>query len=552
MEKFSWPCHPRIHATTKLQSTLQQQEGFQDIVLQLDTAMSLPQKEVTSICSTEKIVLQQSAESCIILFCIGLTCHILPICKGVPVLSQYDLDKTFVSPEETAKQREYAALVRTVLSARFDTPPLAFVHTYGCQGNVSDGERMKGVLRSCGFDFTDELGEADFVLYNTCAVREHAQDRVFGNVGALKPMKLKKRHMKIALCGCMVQQQHVADRLRRSYPFVDLIFGTHVTHRLPEFLYRLYCTGEKVCEIPQSDGVIAEQLPVSRDSRFKAWVPIMYGCNNFCSYCVVPYVRGRERSRRTEDVLEEVRQVVAAGYKEITLLGQNVNSYSGSVNFAGLLRQINAIPGDFLVRFMTSHPKDCTHELIDTIAECEKVERHLHLPFQSGNDRILREMNRRYDREKYLSLVRYARERIPDIQFTSDVIVGFPGETAEEFEDTLSLAREVGFSSLFLFIFSPREGTKAAQMPDETPRAEKVRRFQSLEKLQAESSARIAESMIGQTFRVLVESESGGLLTGKTSAAMTAEFPGTADKIGTFVNVRITRCAGWTIKGEIQ
>lgn len=462
-----------------------------------------------------------------------------------------DLEKGFVSPEETAKQKEYTALVRTVLSARFDTSPLAFVHTYGCQGNVSDGERMKGMLHACGFDFTDNLDEADFVLYNTCAVREHAQDRVFGNVGALKPRKMKKRHMKIALCGCMVQQPHVAERLRRSYPFVDLIFGTHVTHRLPEFLYRLYCTGEKVCEIPQSDGVIAEQLPVSRDSGFKAWVPIMYGCNNFCSYCVVPYVRGRERSRRTEDVLEEVRQVVAAGYKEITLLGQNVNSYKGRVNFAGLLREINAIPGDFIVRFMTSHPKDCTHELIDTIAECEKVERHLHLPFQSGNDRILHEMNRRYDREKYLSLVRYAKERIPDIQFTSDVIVGFPGETAEEFDDTLSLAQEVSFSSLFLFIFSPREGTKAAQMPDDTPHSEKVRRFQALEKLQADSSARIAEAMTGKTFRVLVDSEQNGLLTGKTSTAMTVEFPGSAEQIGTFANVHITERVGWTLKGEM-
>lgn len=462
-----------------------------------------------------------------------------------------DLEKGFVSPEETAKQTEYTALVRTVLSARFDTPPLAFVHTYGCQGNVSDGERMKGMLHACGFDFTDNLDEADFVLYNTCAVREHAQDRVFGNVGALKPRKNKKRHMKIALCGCMVQQPHVAERLRRSYPFVDLIFGTHVTHRLPEFLYRLYCTGEKVCEIPQSDGVIAEQLPVLRDSDFKAWVPIMYGCNNFCSYCVVPYVRGRERSRRTEDVLEEVRQVVAAGYKEITLLGQNVNSYKGSVNFAGLLREINAIPGDFIVRFMTSHPKDCTYELIDTIAACEKVERHLHLPFQSGNDRILHEMNRRYDREKYLSLVRYAKGRIPDIQLTSDVIVGFPGETAEEFDDTLSLAQEVGFSSLFLFIFSAREGTKAAAMPDDTPHSEKVRRFQALEKLQAENSAHIAESMIGKTFRVLAENEQNGLLTGKTSTAMTVEFPGSAQQIGTFVRVHITERVGWTLKGEI-
>ena len=467
-------------------------------------------------------------------------------------MSLYDPMKNVVPPSETARQNEYAALVRTVLDARFSDKPRAFVHTYGCQGNVSDGERMKGMLRACGFVFTDTPDDADLVLYNTCAVREHAQDRVFGNVGALKPIKNKRRHMKIALCGCMVQQPHVAQRLRRSYPFVDLIFGTHVTHRLPEFLYRLYCTGEKVCEIPQSDGVIAEDIPVSRDSSFKAWVPIMYGCNNFCSYCIVPYVRGRERSRTVDAILDEVRSVVAAGYKEITLLGQNVNSYKGELDFAGLLREINAIPGEFLIRFMTSHPKDCTRELIDTIAACEKVERHLHLPFQSGSDRILREMNRHYDRAQYLSLVNYAKQTIPDLLLTSDVIVGFPGETAQEFDETLSLADEVGFSSLFLFIYSPREGTKAASMPDETDRAEKVRRFQSLEKLQAQHSTRIAESMVGRTFRVLCEEENReGVLTGKTSGSMPVEFPGAADRVGTFVDVRITERTGWTLKGEI-
>ena len=463
-----------------------------------------------------------------------------------------DITKTAVPLQELARQREYAALVRTVLSARFDDPPKAYVHTFGCQGNVSDGERLKGLLSSCGFAFTDDLAQADLVLYNTCAVREHAQDRVFGNVGALKPLKRQKKHMKIALCGCMVQQPHVADRLCRSYPFVDLIFGTHVPHKLPEFLYKVYCLNEKVCEIPQSDGVIAEDIPVSRDSRIKAWVPIMYGCNNFCSYCIVPYVRGRERSRSTDAILREVREVVEAGCKEITLLGQNVNSYQGDTDFAGLLREINAIPGDFWVRFMTSHPKDCTPALIDTIAACEKVERHLHLPFQSGNDRILREMNRHYDREKYLSVARYAKQTIPDLLLTSDVIVGFPGETDEEFADTLSLAKEVGFSSLFLFIFSPREGTRAASMADDTPREEKVRRFQTLEKQQAAYSGSIAQSMIGKTVRVLCEAQSApGVLTGKTSNAMTAEFAGGEENVGRFVEVKITSCAGWTIKGEI-
>ena len=462
----------------------------------------------------------------------------------------YDFAKSTAPPGELQRQQEYTDMVRSVLSARFSEPPKAFVHTYGCQGNVSDGERLQGLLSSCGFRFTDDVADADLVLYNTCAVREHAQDRVFGNVGALKPIKMRRRHMKICLCGCMVQQPHVAARLQRSYPFVDLIFGTHVNHRLPEFLYRLYCAGEKLCEIPDSDGVIAEQIPVRRDSDFKAWIPIMYGCNNFCSYCIVPYVRGRERSRSAEAILSEVRQVVANGCREIMLLGQNVNSYRGEVDFAGLLRQVNAVEGDFRIRFMTSHPKDCTKELIDAMADCEKVERHLHLPFQSGSDRILKAMNRHYDREKYLSIVRYARERMPDLLLTSDVIVGFPGETDEDFDETISLVREVGFSSLFLFLFSPREGTKAAEMPDDTDRKVKTARFQTLEKLQAAQSQRIAREMVGGTFRVLCESFSDGMLSGKTSGGMTAEFPGEASQVGTFAGVRITDTAGWTIKGE--
>ncbi|MBQ3150684.1 MAG: tRNA (N6-isopentenyl adenosine(37)-C2)-methylthiotransferase MiaB [Clostridia bacterium] len=467
-------------------------------------------------------------------------------------MSRYDLEKFLVPNGDLEKQKEYTELVRTVIGARFTDKPKAFVHTYGCQGNVSDGERIKGILADCGFCMTDELSEADLVLYNTCAVREHAQDRVFGNVGALKKYKTQNRNMKICLCGCMVQQPHVTERIKRSYPFVDLVFGTHVSHRLPEFLYRIYCLDKKVYEIEQSDGVIAEGTPVLRDSTFKAWIPIMYGCNNFCSYCIVPYVRGRERSRSSQAILDEVRSVVKEGYKEITLLGQNVNSYSGDMNFAGLLRAINDIEGDFIIRFMTSHPKDCTHELIDTIAECEKVERHLHLPFQSGNDRILKEMNRKYDREKYLELVNYAKKRIPDVLITSDVIVGFPSETDEEFEDTLSLAREVRFSSLFLFIYSPREGTVAARMEDNDTHETKVKRFKKLEKLQADNSSETASEMVGKTYRVLCDSViKDGVLSGKTSTAMAIEFDGSNDLLGTFVNVRITERSGWSLKGEV-
>ena len=278
-------------------------------------------------------------------------------------------------------QAEYTALLHTVLGARYGDAPRAFVHTYGCQGNVADGERIKGMLVEMGYLFTDTVESADLVLYNTCAVREHAEDRVFGNVGALKNRKAARPGMVVALCGCMMQQPRVAEKIRRSYPFVDLVFGTHVIHRLPELLYRTLCGRNRVFELPDEAGSITEGLPVVRDSSFKAFLPVMYGCNNFCSYCIVPYVRGRERSRMVEAVLEEARSLVEAGYRDITLLGQNVNSYGKDletpVPFAQLLREINAIPGDFRIRFMTSHPKDCTRELLDAMADCEKVAKHL-------------------------------------------------------------------------------------------------------------------------------------------------------------------------------
>lgn len=341
------------------------------------------------------------------------------------------MSEKIIAPAELEKQKNYAQMVHTVLSARIENQPKAFVHTYGCQGNVADSERIKGMLREMGYAFTESEDEADLILFNTCAIREHAEDRVFGNVGALKNKKKRNPGCVVALCGCMMQQSQVAERIRNSYRFVDLVFGTHVIHRLPEMLYKVLSTGTRVFELPESDGVIAEGLPVSRDSAFKAWLPIMYGCNNFCSYCIVPYVRGRERSRDPETVINEARELIKAGYKEITLLGQNVNSYGKDlekpVSFSELLRSINAIEGDFIIRFMTSHPRDCTHELLDTMARCEKVARHLHLPFQSGNDRVLKAMNRHYDRAKYLELISYAKEKMPDISLTSDVIVGFPG-----------------------------------------------------------------------------------------------------------------------------
>ncbi len=394
----------------------------------------------------------------------------------------------FVSESELNVQKEYTEKVRTVLSSRYPTAPKAFVHTYGCQGNVADSEHIKGMLIEMGYVLCDDVSEADFILYNTCAIREHAEDRVFGNVGALKKYKKERPGLIIALCGCMMQQEHIAEKIKKSYPFVNLVFGTHVTHKLPELVSKVLCTGKRVFCIDQSDGVIAEGLPSSRDSGENAWLPIMYGCNNFCSYCIVPHVRGRERSRKPDVILDEAKTLVKEGYKLITLLGQNVNSYGKNcdfdVNFAELIRRIDEIEGDFKFDFMTSHPRDCSFELIDVLSQSKHFCGHLHLPVQSGNNRILKEMNRHYTREHYLELIEYAKKRIPNVDITTDIIVGFPGETYEEFLDTLSLVREVRYGSMFTFIYSPRKGTPAAEMPDPVSKEEKTKWFLELLKVQ--------------------------------------------------------------------
>ena len=465
-------------------------------------------------------------------------------------------DKFTVPQKELDRQKEYNEMVKTVLSSRFQTSPKAFVHTYGCQGNVADGERLKGMLIQMGYELTDTVEGADLILYNTCAIREHAEDRVFGNVGALKQYKKNNPDLIIALCGCMTQQKSVAETLKNSYPFVNLVFGTHVSHKLPEFIYKCLCTGKRVIDVTDSEGNIVEGMPVSRDGTFKAWIPIMYGCNNFCSYCIVPYVRGRERSREFDAVLSEVRDVVSQGYKEITLLGQNVNSYNKDLpedmRFPALLRAINEIEGDFIIRFMTSHPRDCTYELLDAMAECDKVAKHLHLPFQSGNDRVLKEMNRHYDRNRYLELIDYAYSKMPELSITSDVIVGFPGETYDEFRDTLSLIERVKYTSLFTFIFSPRPGTKAYDMPDPVSRQEKGVWFKELTDLQEKIAGERTASMKGTVYRVLVESEAKGegMLSGRTQGNVIIEFPGDTNLIGTFVNVKVTNPRTWIVYGE--
>ena len=397
----------------------------------------------------------------------------------------------FVSSEELSLQKEYSQKVYSILSNKFPLcSPKAFVHTYGCQGNVADSEQIKGMLIEMGYELCDDVNDADFILYNTCAIREHAEDRVFGNVGAIKKLKKSNPNLIIALCGCMMQQQHIADKIKNSYPFVNLVFGTHVTHRLPELMFNLFKNKKRVFCIEESDGVIAEGLPKSKDSGENAWLSIMYGCNNFCSYCIVPHVRGRERSRRPEVILDEARSLVNEGYKKITLLGQNVNSYGKGCDFecsfSQLITELDKIEGDFTFDFMTSHPRDCSFELIDVLSQCKHFCGHLHLPVQSGNNRILKEMNRHYTREKYLALVNYAKEKIPNVDLTTDIIVGFPGETYEEFLDTVSLVKEVKYGSMFTFIYSPRKGTPAASMPDPFTKAEKSKWFTELLKVQEE------------------------------------------------------------------
>ncbi len=461
-----------------------------------------------------------------------------------------------ISREELEKQLPFYEKVRQhYIDTKPKSLPLACIRTFGCQQNVADSEHIKGMLAQMGFGFTEEVEEADFILFNTCAVREHACDRVFGNVGALKHIKRRRPEVLIAVCGCMVQQPHVADKLKESYPFVGLVFGTHVIHQFPELMWRALNQRKQLSVTPVEDGVIAEGLPTYRDGTFKAWLPIMYGCNNFCTYCIVPYVRGRERSRDPEIILAEAKELVAQGYKEITLLGQNVNSYGKGedhgVNFAALLRRINAIPGDFTIRFMTSHPKDASHELFDTIAACEKVSRHFHLPFQSGNDRVLKAMNRHYDRKQYLDLVAYARQVVPDISFTSDVIVGFPGETREEFEDTLSLVKEVGFTSLFTFIFSPRKGTPAAEMDDPVPMKTKTAWFQELSALQEEISAQRLAKLVGTEQRALLETAEDGYIEARLASNSVVRVEADPAMVGRYATIRIDDARSWIMHGTV-
>ncbi len=450
--------------------------------------------------------------------------------------------------EKSSVFNEQTVYVKRVAGAAvgfFGHTPKACVITFGCQQNVSDSEKLKGMLSAMGFDITDEPSTADFVIYNTCAVREHAQDRVYGNIGKVKRYKKDNPRLMAAVCGCMAQQEIVAEKIKKSYPYIDIVFGTQNFHRLPEFIYKRMNGSRRIFELSLENNKIVEGIPVNRDGTFKGWLPIMYGCNNFCTYCIVPYVRGRERSREPEEILAEARQMVKSGYKDITLLGQNVNSYGKDcghgVTFAKLLRMINDIEGDFRIRFMTSHPKDCTIELLETIRDCEKISRHLHLPFQSGSDRILKQMNRHYDSTSYLELIKKAKELIPDISLTSDIIVGFPGETYEDFKETLRIVDEVKFSSLFTFIYSPRPGTPASRMEDPVSRAEKGKWFDELLALQEKIAADNIKAHLDKTYRVLCDEKGGraGYMSGHTLGTIAIEFEGDESLLGSFVDVKI-------------
>ena len=461
---------------------------------------------------------------------------------------------TVISQEALENQFAFCDKIAALWAAQGVTPK-AYVETYGCQQNEADSEKLRGYLTQSGYAICQEAEGADVVVMNTCSIREHAEQRVFGNLGALTHTKRRHPAQKIFLCGCMAGEEKVSARVKESYPYVDGVFSTHHLWQFPEILYNVLTKKKRQFYVADEAGSIAEGIPQVRDSKLKAWVSIMYGCNNFCTYCIVPYVRGRERSRRPEAILEECRQLAERGCKEITLLGQNVNSYGKDLDcgmdFADLLAQIAQLPGDFLIRFMTSHPRDASTKLFDTMAKYPKIAKQLHLPFQSGSSRVLKAMNRHYDRETYLSKVRYAKSVMPDLVLTSDVIVGFPGETEEEFEETISLIEEVRYDSLFTFIFSPRTGTPAAKMEDPTPKEEKNRRFDKLCARQNAISEDIHKSYIGKALRCLVDGKDKDYLTARTEGGRLVRFQGPETLIGSYQNLRITGATTWSLTGEL-
>ncbi len=466
-------------------------------------------------------------------------------------------DPRRATPEELSAQKQYTEKVKNLVEVL--ASPKAHVVTYGCQQNEADSERIAGILNACGYEKTDAPEDADIIIVNTCAVRDHAEKKALSITGGYKHLKKKKPSLLIGVCGCMVSKSDMSDKIKMSYPYIDFVFGTESLWKLPELLYTVMHEDRRMFFPNVGAPVVAEGTPVLRESGYKAWVSIMYGCNNFCTYCIVPYVRGRERSRRPEDIIEEVKGLIAEGYREITLLGQNVNSYGkefgNECDFSDLLARIASLDGDFLVRFMTSHPKDASKKLIDTMASHEKIAKHFHLPVQSGSDRILKEMNRHYDSAQYLSLIRYMREKMPEITISTDIIVGFPGETEADFEDTLSIVREVGYDMMYSFIYSKRTGTPAAEMEAQIPEEVTGPRFARLIDTQNEISLLKNQPYEGKTVRVLVDGKSKNnpdKLSGRTEGNKIVLFDGDESLMGKFVNIRITEARTFALVGECE
>lgn len=468
-----------------------------------------------------------------------------------------------ISEENIALQKSY------IMKLREDNANFRVIHgknrkahteTYGCQQNENDTERIRGMLAEAGFELCDSDDDADIIIYNTCAVRENAEQKVFGRLGILKHKKEFRPDMLIGVCGCMVQQEHITDAIKKKHPQVDLIFGTHALYKMPQLLYEaMQKNSGTVVDIADSEGYIAEEVPILRDDDKKAWVSIMYGCNNFCTYCIVPHVRGRERSRKPEDILNEIKDLVKKGVSEISLLGQNVNSYGKDldedIDFSDLLRMVNNIEGVKRIRFMTSHPKDFGEKLIKTMKECKKVCRQMHLPLQAGSDKVLKDMNRRYTKEQYLEKIELLKHEIPGISLSTDIIVGFPTETNEDFEETLDVLRRVEFDNIFSFIYSRREGTPAAKLDFVLTDEEIHKNFNRLLEVQNEISKRKNEAYVGRVEEVLVDGVSKNdenTLSGRCESSKIVNFKGDKSLIGKYIKVKITEAHTWSLNGETE
>lgn len=458
-------------------------------------------------------------------------------------------------------QKEY---IEEINKINLNKNPKYIILTMGCQLNENDSEKLSGMIEKMGYTNTENIEEADLIVFNTCCVRENAEDKLFGKLGEAKKIK-EKRGTVIAIGGCMMQEKHIVDKLQKSYPFFDIVFGTHTLHKFPQDLYNVILNKKRIEDIIDIDGEIIEGLPIKRNDNIKASVTIMYGCNNFCSYCIVPYVRGRERSRKPEDIINEVRELADKGYKEITLLGQNVNSYMRNevlenenekiTSFAKLLYAVNKIKGIERIRFISPHPKDFTEDVIDAIKKCDKVCKLIHLPLQSGNSRVLKEMNRKYTKQQYLELVEKMKKEIPNLTLSTDIIVGFPGETDEEFEDTLDVVKKVNFEQVYMFIYSRRVGTPADRMQNQVPEEQKHIRFEKLKKLVEEQIEEKNKKYINTIQKVLVEGKSKNnedMLTGRTDSNKVVIFKGNDNLIGQIINLKIVSEHMWYLKGEVN